>query len=217
MSKPKSLAQLRRLPHLSKERFEPLAEKLRTRLLSLQGAVRDADCPVVLVLSGGDRESALDVVNRLTEWLDARLLDLHLRPGTTDAERERPYLWRWASRLPATGRIGVFPHAWAQDLLVAELGGRRTQRDPPASAERIVAFERMLVDSGALVVKIWFHLDDELLRERRKRSRNDPLRAWDPERGGDAKWKRLESDDAAEDRVLASTDHAGASRSRSTS
>src|SRR5262245_18678696 len=111
----------RRLAPVGKRTFDARADVLRTELLTAQFELRDRDFPVVLVLAGADRESALDVVNRLTEWLDARLLDLNFRAETTDDERERPYFWRWFTRAPARGRIGVFPLAWAEDRLRAEL------------------------------------------------------------------------------------------------
>ncbi len=196
---------------LDKSSFAPLADSLRTELLSIQYELRDAGVPVVLMLAGSDRRSILEVVNRLTEWFDARVLEIVARGEATESERARPYFWRFASRLPAGGKIGIFPFGWAHDLLVSHLDRKRSKRGRLAESHRapsaadVFAFERTLADAGTLVIKVWFHLDDDELEERRDKDQDDPLAAWDPDRDAAKRWRKLEHDDAAESTVLRAT------------
>jgi polyphosphate kinase 2 (PPK2 family) len=57
-----------------------------------------------------------------------------------------------------------------------------------AEIERIVRFERMLTDEGALLIKLWFHLSKERQRKRLKVLEKDPQTRW---RVTDTDWARF--------------------------
>ena len=56
------------------------------------------------------------------------------------------------------------------------------------AAERIVRFERMLVDEGALLLKFWFHLSKQAQKARLKALEADPKTRW---RISDTDWERF--------------------------
>ena len=56
------------------------------------------------------------------------------------------------------------------------------------ACERIVRFERMLVDEGVLLLKFWFHLSKQAQKERLKALEADPKTRW---RISDTDWERF--------------------------
>jgi polyphosphate:AMP phosphotransferase len=200
-----SMLAVKPLRAVGKEEFERRGEVVRTGLLAAQFEARDAGVAAIVLLAGADREGILEVTNRLTEWMDARLLDVVMRSGTSDEERERPYFFRWWDRMPGRGRIAIVPFGWAHDLLLARLDPKYGRRERVPDGEAMRDFERHCIDSGVALIKIWLHVDDATLAARRKRDPAD--RPWDPDRVAAKSQRKLERDDRDEEAVLAATNH----------
>lgn len=194
---------------VSKERFARDEEPLRTELLALQYELRDTPHALLLQLCGPDRAAVLELTHRLTEWLDARYIDVVARAEVTDEERQRPYFWRYATVLPAAGRIAIVPFCWTQDALLARLDPKFSKSRGAADPKDLIRFEAHFAHAGNLLVKIWFHLTDEELRARKKRDDHDPRAPWDPDRAAAKRSNRLARSDAAEAETLRETTHDG--------
>ncbi|GAG15887.1 unnamed protein product, partial [marine sediment metagenome] len=102
---------------VSKKEYEKALPELRVDLLSAQFQVRGGDFPVLIVLSGDDREGVSEVLNLLHHWMDARYLEAHFFGRRKDEEREYPRFWRYWQVLPASGQIGIYAGGYALGLL----------------------------------------------------------------------------------------------------
>src|SRR6185312_13515448 len=96
----------------------------------------------------------------------------------SDEERERPRMWRYWRALPPKGRIGILFGAWHSNPILDRVDGKTTEDELVRTAERIVRFERMLVDEGVLLLKFWFHLSKQAQRARMKALEADPKTRW---------------------------------------
>jgi len=96
--------------------------------------VRSRDLAVLLMLGGDDRLGTQDLLNRLHEWLDPRLLATQTFTEPRPEEQERPFFWRYWRGLPARGQIGVFYRGWLTQTLAERVRG---QLGPAALALRI--------------------------------------------------------------------------------
>src|SRR6476619_3246917 len=85
---------------ISKERYDPEVEALRVALIAAQQRLRGATFPVIIELTGDDRQGVRAVANILSEWMDQRFMRTHLFPPPSEEEKERPVFWRFWSRLP---------------------------------------------------------------------------------------------------------------------
>jgi hypothetical protein len=78
---------------VSKEEYEESLPPLRVDLLNAEFQVRGSDLPVMIVLSGDDREAVSEVLNLLHHWMDARYLESHFfgrrRAGPAGQGRDR--------------------------------------------------------------------------------------------------------------------------------
>ncbi|MEQ8234089.1 MAG: polyphosphate:AMP phosphotransferase [Gammaproteobacteria bacterium] len=151
---------------ISKQEFEAREPTLHAGLLGVQRRLREADFPVVVIVSGVEGAGKGEVVSRIHKWMDVRGLETHAFWDETDEERMRPRFWRFWRAMPPRGRVAVLFGSWYTQPIIAR-ALRSIKRDKfDRELERIRHFEDMLVDDGALIIKLWFHLSKKAQRQR---------------------------------------------------
>ncbi|HTZ22201.1 MAG TPA: polyphosphate:AMP phosphotransferase [Opitutaceae bacterium] len=164
---------------IAKEKFNTELPKLRSRLLAAHFALRGQKFPVIVIISGADAAGKGAVVHRLNEWLDPRGVETHAFWQTSDEERERPPYWRYWRAMPGRGRIGIFFGSWYSNPIIRRVHGETDNSQLDAALDRIAAFEKMLVDDGAVIVKLWLHLtrkdQKKALKKLEKEGRVSPV------------------------------------------
>ena len=163
---------------IDKETYKVQQEELRTQLLLVQRELKQTDIPVVIIVSGVEGAGKGEVVNRLNEWLDTRGVQAFAFWDETDEERQRPRYWRFWRTLPPRGEMSILFGGWY--LAPVEHRFRNLCNDAELDAElnRIVDFERMLIQDGALIVKFWFHLAEKDQKKRLKELSRDDRSRW---------------------------------------
>ena len=131
---------------------------LRSRLLNAHLELRARKFSVIIIISGADGACKGELVHRLNEWLDPRGVATHAFWEASDEERERPEFWRFWRAMPGRGRVGIFFGSWYTQPIIRRVFGKARGVQFDAALDRIVDFERMLTDDGALIVKLWLHL-----------------------------------------------------------
>ena len=163
---------------VGKKAFEKAVPELRVQLLELQQALRKADFPVIVLFSGVDGAGKGATVNLLNEWMDPRWIETYAYLKASDEEQERPEFWRYWRDLPERGQFGLFLSAWYSPPFLDRVHDRITDAEFDRRLDRIIAFERVLADDGALILKFWMHLGKAAQKRRLKALENDPLRSW---------------------------------------
>jgi AMP-polyphosphate phosphotransferase len=158
--------------------YKELLPDLRARLLNLQQDLRGCDFPVILLISGADGAGKSETVNMLHQWMDPRWIETAAFDEPTDEERERPDFWRFWRALPPKGRMGVLFGSWYSDPISMRVHDRVDDDGLDVMLKRINTFEKMLVDGGALLIKLWFHLGKEMQVERIRKLRRNPKTKW---------------------------------------
>jgi PPK2 family polyphosphate:nucleotide phosphotransferase len=125
-------------------------------------------------------------------------------------ELAHDYLWRIHREVPARGYIGVFNRSHYEDVLVVRVDGLVPKKVWQARYEQINAFERLLVDNGVQILKVFLHISHEEQAERLQERLADPKKRW--KFSPDDLHKRAQWDDyrkAFEDALTrCSTEHA---------
>ncbi len=104
-------------------------------------------------------------------------------------ELDHDYLWRYASRLPARGDIGIFNRSHYEEVLVVRVHPENLDRQKlPREAKgkgvwdrryrEINDWERYLSDNGITVVKLFLNLSKEEQRTRFLKRIDVPERNW---------------------------------------
>jgi polyphosphate:AMP phosphotransferase len=164
---------------ISKAKWKKAIPDLREGLLDAQLDLLQAKkFPVVILVAGVDCAGKGETVNILNEWLDPRHIETHALRDLTDEELERPQMYRYWRVLPPKGKIGIFIGTWYSAPLVENVYGDIKNAELDQRLERIVRFEKMLCDEGALVLKFWLHLSEDVQKKRLKSLEKDPKTRW---------------------------------------
>lgn len=140
--------------------FKEQALQLRQSLLRAQFQLPEHDYPVIILIAGLPGSGKGPVVHRLNEWMDPRGITTCAFWDHSDEESSRPFYWRFWRHMPAKGKIGIFLGSWYTAPLQAAFANA-DMADIQNSLHSIEAFERMLCDDGALILKIWLHVSEE--------------------------------------------------------
>jgi polyphosphate:AMP phosphotransferase len=151
---------------ISRQAYAARLPRLRERLLNAHFALRERKFPVIVIVSGADGAGKGGLVQRLNEWLDPRGVSTHAFWTPSDEERERPEYWRFWRAMPGRGRIGIFFGSWYTDPIIRRVFRKMKGSRFDTALDRIAAFERMLADDGALIIKLWLHLPKHAQRRR---------------------------------------------------
>lgn len=164
----------------SEARLAQLQERLlELRLISagLQGE-RRLGPPVCVLFEGWDASGKGGAIKRLVAPLDPR----HVRVAefaapTPDAKRHH-FLWRFWPALPGWGGWAVLDRSWYGRVLVERVEGFASKDEWERAYDEIVQFERMLIEEGLVLIKLWMHLSSKEQLKRFEQRRDDPLKSW---------------------------------------
>jgi polyphosphate:AMP phosphotransferase len=159
----------------------------------------------VVLVNGVDGAGKGDTVNKFNEWLDPRHVRTRAFGDPTEDERMRPPMWRFWQALPAKGKIAILFGSWYTEPLERRAYGKMKSAELSATIDRIQAFERLLIDDGAVLVKLWFHLSKKAQRKRLVDLEKDKSTRW---RVTAADWENHERYDAfarVNERILRET------------
>ncbi len=194
----------------SKADYEKTLEKLQKRLLTIQQAYYHSKRRAVLVFEGWDAAGKGGAIRRLTETLDPR--GVHVWPigAPTAEEQGRHYLYRFWRRLPAPGTIAIFDRSWYGRVLVERVDKLAPEKAWKRAYREIVEFERMLVDDGVRVAKVFLHITPETQLERFAERLEAPEKRWKLTQADIDAHLRYDDYAAAADDMFAKTSWKGA-------
>lgn len=180
------LADLDQTKSLTQDEYKSQVRDLQLRLLNRQLELRERKIPFVIVIEGPDAAGKGGTIKRLTERLDPRLVRVHSINKPTAEELARHYLWRFWTKLPARGELAVFDRSWYGRVLVERVEQFCTEVEWQRAYDEINHLEKLLIDDGTLLVKLWLHVTkDEQLARFKSRSA-DPYKHW---KIGDEDWR----------------------------
>lgn len=164
---------------ISKSVWKNEIPELREGLLDAQlDLLQSKKFPVIILVAGVDCAGKGETVNILNEWMDPRHIETHALRDLTDEELERPRMYRYWRVLPPKGKIGIFIGTWYSNPLVDNVYGSIKNAELDQQLERIVRFEKMLCNEGALILKFWLHLSQDEQKKRLKSLEKDQKTRW---------------------------------------
>jgi len=172
------LAEITEHPKMDFADYERRLTSLQRELQLIQQAYLGTSERALLAVEGWDTAGKGGLVRRLGWALDPRSFKVHPIAAPDEHERAQHYLQRFWQRLPAKGQIVVFDRSWYGRVLVERVEGLAITREWRRAYREINEFERMLIDSGVRLVKLFLHITPDE-QERRFRERLiDPMKRW---------------------------------------
>lgn len=161
---------------MKKDEYEAELAKLQLALVETQLAAAASGERVVIVLEGRDGAGKDGAIKRIVEHLSIRFTRVVALPKPSDRERTQWYFQRYAAHLPAAGEIVIFNRSWYNRAGVETVMGFSTPAEQAEFLRDAPEFERMLVESGIKLVKLWLDISRKEQAERLDARRTEPLK-----------------------------------------
>lgn len=152
------------------------AEQERLRRIELEMYIRRV--PMMIMYEGWDAAGKGGSIKRVAQALDARSYTIFPSPAPTKPELLHPHLWRYWTRLPKAGHVGIYDRSWYGRVLVERVEGFASTDQWSRAYEEINEFERDMVDWGAILLKFWVDVSPETQLRRFEARENNPAKRW---------------------------------------
>ena len=153
------------------------SDALQQALVQTQRAAARSGERTVVLFEGRDTAGKDGAIKRLIEHLSPRLTRVAALPKPSDRERTQWYFQRYAAHLPAAGELVIFNRSWYNRAGVEVVMGFSTVAEQAEFLRDAPDFERMLVESGIRLVKLWLDISKDEQAHRLEKRRTDPLKA----------------------------------------
>jgi polyphosphate kinase 2 len=152
-------------------------DDLQLCLVQMQLAAAESGQRSIILLEGRDAAGKDGTIKALTEHLSVRSTRVIALPKPNDRERTEWYFQRYAAHLPAAGELVIFNRSWYNRAGVEVVNGFSTKHEQAQFLKDVPGFERMLVESGIKLVKLWLDIDKTEQKERLDDRASNPLKA----------------------------------------
>ncbi len=154
-------------------------KKLHKQLLALQGLLyAESQHALLIILQGMDTCGKDGTIRRVMEGVNVQGCDVVSFKVPTADELSRDFLWRAHKAVPSKGQIGIFNRSHYEDVLVVRVHNLVPERLWTQRYQQINDFERLLVESGTVVLKFFLHISKAEQKERLESRISDPTKHW---------------------------------------
>ncbi|WP_343730365.1 PPK2 family polyphosphate kinase [Duganella sp.] len=170
-------------PKLGKSRAKTLDLERTAALIDRIAALQDKlyaqhKQKVLLILQGTDTAGKDGTVRALFSRVSPMGLRAVAFKGPTDNELAHDYLWRVHQHVPVNGEIAIFNRSHYEDVLITKVQGWIDDDECKRRYAQIRDFERMLAETGTVIIKVFLHISKEEQRERLQERLDDPDKQW---------------------------------------
>ncbi|NVI80888.1 polyphosphate kinase [Janthinobacterium sp. BJB312] len=133
---------------------------------------------VLLVLQGMDTSGKDGTVKAIFSNINPMGIRAVAFKGPTDIELAHDYLWRVHQHVPVKGEIAIFNRSHYEDVLITRVQDMIDKAECQRRYAQIRDFERMLSETGTVILKIFLHISKDEQRGRLQERLDDPDRQW---------------------------------------
>ena len=163
---------------MGREEYDEQKYLLQVELLKFQAWTADTDGKHVLIFEGRDAAGKGGTIKRFMEHLNPRYARTVALSKPSDREQNQWYFQRYVQYLPTAGEMVLFDRSWYNRAGVERVMGFAARPDYEQFMAQAPLFERMLVDSGISLTKLWFSVTSSEQRTRFIIRQVDPVRQW---------------------------------------
>ncbi len=162
----------------SKESYKEKIIEYQKQLRSLQYKFFRKKIPMILLFEGWDAAGKGGTIRRVTANLDPRGYYVVPVAAPDNLDKRYHYLWRFWKEMASKGETAIFDRSWYGRVMVERIEGFATEDQWRRSYREINEMEEQLVNSGAVLLKFWLHIDKQEQLQRFKDRESNPLKSW---------------------------------------
>ena len=158
--------------------YDKHMERLQVELVKMLYDLRETGKRLCVLFEGRDAAGKGGAIERLRENLNPRNAYIVALPKPTEREATQWYFQRYIDWLPAAGEVALFDRSWYNRGVVEKVFGFCTDDQRELFFKQLPGFEKMLVDEGIILVKLWLNVGRAEQLRRFLARENDPLKQW---------------------------------------
>ncbi|MCT8162542.1 polyphosphate kinase 2 [Pseudomonas putida] len=158
--------------------YEKELRKLHVELVKLQEWVVAKGLKVCIVFEGRDGAGKGGTIKAITERVSPRVFRVVALPAPTEREKTQMYAQRYLGHMPSAGEVVIFDRSWYNRAGVERVMGFCTEEQADKFLAVVPLFEKMMVDSGILLLKYWLEVSPEEQTRRLQDRINDGRKLW---------------------------------------
>ena len=158
--------------------YDTHMDALQMQLVRLQADVKATGKRIIVVFEGRDAAGKGGTIGAVRENLNPRVANVVALSKPSDREAAQWYFQRYVDWLPATGEIALFDRSWYNRAMIEHVFGFCKPADRARFFRQLPEFERMLVDEGITLIKLWLEVGRAEQLRRFLAREGDPLKQW---------------------------------------
>lgn len=133
---------------------------------------------ILVVLQGMDTSGKDGAVNGVFGSVNPQGMRVVSFKAPSALELQRDYLWRIHQQVPMQGELVVFNRSHYEDVLITRVHQWIDADECERRYAHINDFERLLCDSGTVMLKFFLHISKQEQRKRLQERVDDPTKHW---------------------------------------
>jgi polyphosphate kinase 2 len=163
---------------LDKKVYADTLEQLQIELAKMQVWQQKNGERVLILFEGRDAAGKGGTIEALREYMNPRSARNVALTKPTETERGQWYFQRYVSHFPSAGEFVTFDRSWYNRAGVEPVMGFCTPEQHRAFLEATPALEKLIVDEGIHLFKIWLDIGREMQLKRFHDRVSSPLTSW---------------------------------------
>lgn len=158
--------------------YEKEIIKLQLELVKLQRHIIESGQKVLIIFEGRDAAGKGGNIKRFTEYLNPRAARVVALQKPTEEEKTQWYFQRYVKHLPNGGEMVFFDRSWYNRAWVEPVMGFVTKKNYEKFLDDVPKFEKMLVDSGVKIIKLYYSISKAEQAKRFEERKFNPLKQY---------------------------------------
>jgi polyphosphate kinase 2 len=163
---------------LKRKEYERELARLHVEFVKLQRWVVHKGLKVCILFEGRDGAGKGGTIKAMTERVSPRIFRVVALPAPTEREKSQMYAQRYVPHLPAAGEVVILDRSWYNRAGVERVMGFCTEDQAKRFLEMVPVFEKVLVDSGIILLKFWLEVSPEEQTRRLEARIDDGRKTW---------------------------------------
>ena len=150
----------------------------QAELLKLQAHMEREKNKFIILFEGRDASGKGGTIRRTTRYMNEKHYRVVALGKPTETQRTQWFFQRYVEQFPRGGEIVLFDRSWYNRAMVEPVFGFCTETEYKNFMKGVVGFEKDLVRSGTVLLKLYFSVTKDEQAKRFERRKSDPLRQW---------------------------------------
>ncbi len=163
---------------MKKKDYEARMAELQLQLVRMHHDLQARGRRLIVLFEGRDAAGKGGTIEAVRLNLNPRVARIVALPKPTEREAAQWYFQRYVETFPALGEIVLFDRSWYNRAMVEHVFGFCTPEQRRKFFAQLPEFEKMIVDEGITLIKLWLEVDRAEQLKRFLDREKDPLKQW---------------------------------------